>query len=801
MSTSVTDTTSATSTSSLLSGSINFTGLGSGTDFNTIIDQLVKIESINKTRLETWKSTWQSKIDSMRALNQRMDSIEQGAAALDTATDFNARQASSSDTGVVTATANNTAANGAYQVTVATDAKHILRAAGVASAATVAVPAGASTLRLTVGGVNHDVALAGGETLTGLMNAINAQAGAFVTATIEDDGTTSRAQHLVIKSVTGGSAGVIGAALNPTNLSFDSKDVALNAYNTWSGTSTVGLLGQFTGAKADAQNDDYTFTIVGNATIGTDAFTINWSSAARGTSGTISVPAGYVPGTELQVENGFSITLASGTVVNNDQFTVRAYANDIDEAETGTWSGPAITTTGNYLGTTSKTYNFTVTNAATLGSGTAVLRWTDSTGRSGTVSVAAAGTDYAVDQGLKLNFAAGSLVSGNTFSVNVFAPDQQQGQDKGLAQVAKVVHAGFDDADSSSVTSSDGTFSYTYAGKAVTVNITSGTTLNGLAAAINADANNAGVAASVINDGMGLPTSYKLVLTGKNSGAQNQITNVTHTLTNLLEGGNLGGGFDLTQKATNSMSKVDGYPSQADIYLQRSTNQISDVITGVTVNLVNSGTAVVSVSTDTNAILGKIEALVNAVNYAQSYIRDATKYDAGTGEAGILVGNYAYYIIKSRIDTALNTSISGLIDGEDTYVNLAQVGIHTDPDNDGVWTIDAATLQNALDNDPDAVANLFINNTTKGSIGAAKRMYDEMVALTDSQSGMLNVLINNYNGIITNIDNKIDSEDKRLELYRQNLTERFARLETNLGQLNAQSKAIESAIAQLPKSS
>jgi hypothetical protein len=406
----------------------------------------------------------------------------------------------------------------------------------VCSSDLVVVGTGASTLRLSINGVNHDVTLAGGETLTGLMNAINTQAGTFVTASIEDDGTGSKAQHLVIKSATGGQEGTVSVSLNPTNLSFNTKDMVVKSMTGWTGTTSVGLLGQYTGSKSDlevndysftvvgggtigtdaftinwsspsrgtsgtitvpdsyvagtqlavesglnitlaagdlvggqtfkadsntmaitygtgwtgtsgvatagtytgtklyAQVDDYTFTVAGNATVGSGAFTLNWSSAKRGTSGSISVPADYAVGTELAVENGMNITLAAGTVVNGQSFTVRAYANDIDDAETQTWSGSAITTGGNYLGSVSKTYNFTVMSSANLGSGTSVLRWTDSTGRTGTVSIAQAGTEYSVDQGLKLKFAAGSLVAGNTFSVNVFAPDQQLGQDKGLAR-------------------------------------------------------------------------------------------------------------------------------------------------------------------------------------------------------------------------------------------------------------------------------------------------------------------------------------------------------------------------------
>jgi flagellar hook-associated protein 2 len=478
----------------------------------------------------------------------------------------------------------------------------------------------------------------------------------------------------------------------------------------------------------------------------------------------------------------------------------------VDDAETGTWTGSsAVTTDGNYLGSVNKTYSFTVMNSGTVNAGgtagTMVLRWTDSTGSTGTVSVADSTQTYSVDQGLKLKFSAGSLNSGDNFQVNVFAPDQQQGQDKGLAQAAKAVHYGFADKDQTPVTNSDGSFSYNYGGVATTVSVSSGSTLTQLVNLINGDTNNPGVTASIINDGMGLPTSFRLVLTGNQAGAQYQITRVSHTLTAFNDDGTLGGGFDVSQLATNSMVKVDGYPAQSGIYLQRSSNQITDVIKGVSLNLADAGSAVITVSTNTSAVAGKIQALINAVNYTQSFIRDATKYDPSTKESGILLGNYSYYIIKSRVDSALNSSVTGLVDGTDPYLNLAQIGIHTDPDNEGTWVIDSTTLTNALNSNPDAVANVFINNTDRGTKGAAKRMFDEMTALTDSKSGPLNVLINNYNDIITNIDKKIDSETKRLELYRQTMKERFARMETTLSTLNGQSKALESAIAQLTSKS
>lgn len=799
--------TSDLTTTGLASGSVTFTGLGSGTDFTKIVDQLVKIESINKTRMETWKTSWQAKISSMTSLNQRMDALEEAAGAMRTPNDFLARTATTSNSSVVTATGDNTAVPGAYQVTVGTNVKHILRSAGLAdSGATVVASAG--TLQLTSNGVTYNVALAGTETLTQLRDAINAVTGANIVATVEDDGTSSRPYHLVLTSGTGGSAGTITSSQNPTIFSLASKDVVQQSSTL--GVS-AGLAGQFTGDKSSGSVATYAITVqnvTGGGVVGTDGFELSWTRSWDGGAASaptvISVPATYQPGDSIELENGVYVQLGAGSVANSQTLNLRAFANDIDTAEMGTWTGTSsVATQGNYLGATNKTYSFTVVTAGTLqaggGAGTAVLRWTDSSGGTGTVSLSDSDLSYGVDEGLKLKLTAGTLVNGDTFQVNVFAPDQQRGQDKGLAQAAKLVHSGFSDQYVTPITTSAASFSYTYAGQSVTLSVLANSTLSELASLINIDPNNPGVTASIINDGMGLPTSYKLVLTGKEPGAQNQISSVSHTFTgsSFGSGGDAGGGFTVSQMATNSMTKVDGYPSQTDIYLQRSTNTVTGVVPGITLSLHDAGTGVITVSTDTYAVKAKIEALVNAVNYVQSFIREETKYDASTNESGILIGNYAYYIIKTRVDTALNSSVSGLVDGVDTYVNLAQIGIHTDPDNQGMWVIDSTTLMEALNSDPDAVANLFVENTTKGTDGAAQRAYQEMADLTDSETGTLNVLIKNYNEIIANIDKRIASETKRIEAYRQHQLELFARLETTLSQLNNESKSLESAIAKL----
>ena len=287
-----------------------------------------------------------------------------------------------------------------------------------------------------------------------------------------------------------------------------------------------------------------------------------------------------------------------------------------------------------------------------------------------------------------------------------------------------------------------------------------------------------------------------MVLTGRNTGAAYTITDITDTFT----GGTFSSDdFTTTQEAQNSMLKVDGYPSDTYQYIQRSTNSVSDVIDGVTLSLVDSGSATVSITEDLATIRTTIETFVSGVNFVLDYIKDQTEYDEDTGEAGTMIGNYSYQIVQHRINDILTDAVPGLTDGVDTYVHLAQIGISTNPDNGGKWEIDSTTLNNALSSDLEAVSKLFIKDDVAGTNGIFELLSQELDDLTDSEDGPMNVLIDNYEGIIDNIDSKVEREERRVALVEDRLTQQFARLEATLAILAGQETYLQSLIDQLPQ--
>ena len=618
----------------------------------------------------------------------------------------------------------------------------------------------------------------------------------------------------------------------------------------WTGTSDATSSGNYT----DTTNQNYTFTVqsvnggAGTGIVGTDVIVIHWQNTDNSTTGNITLNGvAYTPGTAMTVENGLQVSFAagtlstdagntftvdteqgptvsfsdgtlvngntfsvdartglkvsfsSGTLVDTEEFDVDTFAN-VDSKETGIWTGTSVTSAGHYLGSSNKTFNFTVLNSGTLGTDQIGIQWSDTEGNLGAItlpnkSIYSTGIILDVYQGLKINLTAGTLVAGDDFSIDVYSPNLQAGQNEGLAQVEQAVHSGFPDTNTTVVTTTNAAFSLVYGGKRFSIDVDADTTLTGLVSLINADTSNPGVTASILDDGLGLSTSYHLILAGRNSGAPYTIIQIQDTFTGDTFSS---GGFETTQKAQSSMLKVDGYPSDSSQYIQRLTNSVSDVITGVNLSLVSSGSATVSIAEDLATIKNNINTFVSSVNFVLDYVKDQTKYDAETDEAGIMLGNYSYQIVRQRINNILTSSIPGLTDGVDLYTHLSQIGIKTNPDNDGKWEVNSTTLDYALATHYAAVAKLFTKDEVTGTNGVFELLSQELEKLNDSEDGPMNILVKSYGEIIDGVDSRIEREERRIALVEGRLTEQFTALDVLLGQLTGQETYLESLIAKLP---
>jgi len=257
-----------------------------------------------------------------------------------------------------------------------------------------------------------------------------------------------------------------------------------------------------------------------------------------------------------------------------------------------------------------------------------------------------------------------------------------------LATRHSIVSQGFDDPTASVGT---GTVTISTGGTDPTVIDVNDLSLEGLRDAINiADA---GVRAYIVNDGSDT-TPYKLVLASESSGSDGEISVNTN-----LSGGTAPAFSDLQAASDAVISMGTG------LTITRSSNVISDLIPGVTLNLhgASPGSPVtVTVSADSEAIKEKVQEFVGKYNEVVSLIEKQWAYDQDTEKSGTLFGEYTLHQMQSSMVSRLSNPIAGL---PSSMSLLSQIGISLG--DDGRLELDAAELDAALAENMDGVMKLF----------------------------------------------------------------------------------------------
>ncbi len=285
----------------------------------------------------------------------------------------------------------------------------------------------------------------------------------------------------------------------------------------------------------------------------------------------------------------------------------------------------------------------------------------------------------------------------------------------------------------------------------------------------------AGVVASIINTGSDSTPAYRLVLTSGSTGASNAITIVTDQTDLDLTNGSGTGGTDTLQAAQDAVAVMG---SSSTVTLTRSSNVITDAISGVTLTLKDTGTVQVSVSRDVNAVESNIVALASAYNDVVKFINERTTYDLATKKGGNFFNEPAVRTVLSQIRGALSATVSG----SSTYTTVGEIGFQTE--RDGTVTVDEAKLGAALNENYTAVKTLFIDQS--GVTGVARLMVDAVDRLDDIEFGSVMLRKQGLTKSISDLAEEIAKREDALALYEERLKRQYAALDGLLRQLSSQ---------------
>jgi flagellar hook-associated protein 2 len=224
----------------------------------------------------------------------------------------------------------------------------------------------------------------------------------------------------------------------------------------------------------------------------------------------------------------------------------------------------------------------------------------------------------------------------------------------------------------------------------------SNNSLQGIRDAVNAA--NAGVTASIINDGSGTP--YRLVLQSSESGSARSVrigVSGDATLQDLLAYDPAG-----SQNLIQAVAAQDANLTVNGVAVTSRSNGVAGAIEGVNLVLTKAGTTTVTVGRDSASATQLVQGFVKAYNDLNTLLHDLTRFDPQTNSRGLLLGDGTARNIQNQLRTALSSALAG---GGDTLRVLSQVGVSFEKDSS--LSLDGGKLSQALSADPAGVARLF----------------------------------------------------------------------------------------------
>lgn len=314
----------------------------------------------------------------------------------------------------------------------------------------------------------------------------------------------------------------------------------------------------------------------------------------------------------------------------------------------------------------------------------------------------------------------------------------------------------------------DETFSYHLGNEdAVTITVPDGTTLEGLVELINNDENNPGVTASIIDSG-DTSNPYKLILKSDNSGENSRIS-IDSQLSD----------YDLTELQGAGGASLNAEILMDGVTYQRQQNSdISDIVGGVTLNLLEVGTVSLTVSEDSGDLKESILALVEGVNSIISSVSEQTGYDED-GNPELLTNVSSVRTLGYDLINMLSTRI----DTGGEIESMFDLGFEVE--RDGTISVDEDTLDDVISNNSSDLQTFFLGDEENNVTGLADQMNERLRVMTRPTTGLMASEHTAAEQRIESIDNQIESTTERLDRKYEIMAKQFAELDTFMSSMDS----------------
>lgn len=214
------------------------------------------------------------------------------------------------------------------------------------------------------------------------------------------------------------------------------------------------------------------------------------------------------------------------------------------------------------------------------------------------------------------------------------------------------------------------------------------------------------------------------------------------------------------------------------VNIERNSNVITDIITGVTVSLKalmqsTDSTVNLSVTNDSTAGKTKIQDFITKFNDVFTFIKDRSQTTAQGGR-GLLIGDSSASTLLNIFSSTAYSSVSGISAAE--INSLSKIGITFNPAT-GLSISDSTQLDNALKDKASQVDALFSSTN-----GIAAALYDRITPYLGS-SGYLTKAKTNFTTTISALNDSITAAQNGIDKRAESLRAQYQKLQLQLAQL------------------
>ena len=323
-------------------------------------------------------------------------------------------------------------------------------------------------------------------------------------------------------------------------------------------------------------------------------------------------------------------------------------------------------------------------------------------------------------------------------------------------------------------------------GEDFTINYDETTTLKDLKNLINEEAGEK-VDATIVQINSG---EFRLFISSVETGTSQNIT-ITDNDGFLLDEDGDTGDTRLTDDMTAIQSGVDAEFTFNGQAITRSSNEVDDLVSGLTINLLETGSSSVSIAQNRDGIIEKFGNFVDKYNAAITELDKMTKPSVDSSDRGIFSNESTIKNMKRVIEDMYST-IGGGVGSMNDY--------GFDVDKDGKMTFDKTIFEDKLDENPNNVEAFFTGGTYTNADDSTTELDGAFVEYSDAIEAYTkyNAILDLFNTSITDkisyLEDKKETAVERLDAKYEIMKKQYAAYDLIINQLNSASSMFSQMI-------